>query len=237
MKTPVETISLLRLSLAFMPTAIVVIYLFKWSLNGRTTLYAVARMLIQLMLIGYVLTFVFTTHSSLLVVGVLSLMLGMASWIALRPLAQKSARTYLHALLAIVSGGVLTLALVTQAVLRADPWYAPAVVIPLAGMIFANCMNTVSLSAERYHAERERGLDLTACRNAALQAALIPLTNSLFAVGLVSLPGMMTGQILSGVDPLIAARYQIMVMAMLFGSSGIAAIVFLTLSAPHQSAD
>ena len=237
MKTPVETISLLRLSLAFVPVAIVVIYLFKWSLNGRTTLYAVARMLIQLMLIGYVLTFVFTTHSSLLVVAVLSLMLGMASWIALRPLAQKSGRTYLHALLAIVIGGVLTLALVTQGVLRADPWYAPPVIIPLAGMIFASCMNTISLSAERYHAECERGLTLTACRNAALQAALIPLTNSLFAVGLVSLPGMMTGQILSGVDPLIAARYQIMVMAMLFGSSGIAAIVFLTLAASRQPAN
>jgi len=66
-------------------------------------------------------------------------------------------------------------------------------------------------------------------RSIALQASLIPITNSLLAVGLVSLPGMMTGQILSGISPLIAARYQIMVMCMIFGSAGISAAMFLTL--------
>ena len=63
----------------------------------------------------------------------------------------------------------------------------------------------------------------------ALKASLIPITNSLFAVGLVSLPGMMTGQILSGVSPFIAARYQIMVMCMIFASAGISAASFLAL--------
>jgi len=63
-----------------------------------------------------------------------------------------------------------------------------------------------------------------------MQAALIPIINALFAVGLVSLPGMMTGQILSGVSPLVAVRYQIMVMAMIFGASGIATAVFLLLA-------
>jgi putative ABC transport system permease protein len=62
-----------------------------------------------------------------------------------------------------------------------------------------------------------------------MQASLIPMINSLFAVGLVSLPGMMTGQILSGVSPLIAAKYQIVVMLMLFGVSGISAAMFLQL--------
>ncbi|MHA2032017.1 MAG: ABC transporter permease, partial [Candidatus Kariarchaeaceae archaeon] len=64
-------------------------------------------------------------------------------------------------------------------------------------------------------------------RNIALKASLIPITNSLFAVGLVSIPGMMTGQILSGVSPLIAARYQIMVMCMVFGAAGISSAIFL----------
>ncbi|GAB4114299.1 MAG: hypothetical protein Tsb0027_02790 [Wenzhouxiangellaceae bacterium] len=63
-----------------------------------------------------------------------------------------------------------------------------------------------------------------------MQTALIPIINSLFAVGLVSLPGMMSGQILSGVSPLIAVRYQIMVMAMIFGASGIATALFLLLT-------
>jgi putative ABC transport system permease protein len=64
-------------------------------------------------------------------------------------------------------------------------------------------------------------------REFAFKAALIPITNALFDVGLVSLPGMMTGQIIAGVDPPIAARYQIMVMCMLFSSAGLSAACFL----------
>ena len=59
---------------------------------------------------------------------------------------------------------------------------------------------------------------------------MIPVTNALLAVGLVSLPGMMTGQILSGVSPLVAAKYQIVVMTMLFGASGISAAMYLVLA-------
>ena len=62
-----------------------------------------------------------------------------------------------------------------------------------------------------------------------MQAALIPMINSVFAVGLVALPGMMTGQILSGVSPIIAAKYQIVVMLMLFGVTGLAAAIFVSL--------
>ena len=69
----------------------------------------------------------------------------------------------------------------------------------------------------------------TDARKIALDAALIPQINALLAVGLVSLPGMMTGQILSGVSPLIAARYQIMVMCMIFGAAGLSTIIYLKL--------
>jgi len=102
-------------------------------------------------------------------------------------------------------------------------------VIPLAGMIFANSMNTISLAGERFHAERERGEDYLSARRTAMEAAMIPQVNALLAVGLVSLPGMMTGQILSGVEPLIAARYQIMVMCMIFSTAGIAAVIYMAL--------
>jgi len=102
-------------------------------------------------------------------------------------------------------------------------------------MIFANSMNAISLVAERFTAERDRGESYIDARDTALSAALIPITNSMFAVGLVSLPGMMTGQILSGVTPLLAARYQIMVMAMLFGAAGLAAITFLALQRDDSS--
>ena len=107
--------------------------------------------------------------------------------------------------------------------------------VPLAGITFANSMNSVSLAAERLHAEMARGEDYLTARKIALNAALIPITNALFAVGLVSLPGMMTGQILSGISPLIAVRYQIMVMCMLFGSAVISAALFVALVKPALS--
>ena len=90
-------------------------------------------------------------------------------------------------------------------------------------------MAAVSLAAERLFAERAHGLGWEEARLAAYQAAMIPVINSLFAVGLVSLPGMMTGQILSGVSPLVAARYQIVVMCMIFAASGISTALFLAM--------
>ncbi len=182
----------------------------------------------QLLLIGYVLTFIFKTESALVVIGVLSIMLLISSWISLRSLHQRNRLQFARILGSIALGGVFTLALVTQAVLDLNPWFDPRYMIPLAGMIFANAMNTVALAAERYESEVER-VDYSEAKRTALRAALIPLINSLFAVGLVSLPGMMTGQILSGVSPLIAARYQIVVMCMIFGSAGISAVCYLLL--------
>lgn len=229
MSKPVELIPLARLALTFLPVAVVVGLLYRWSINGGTTIYAMARMLVQLLLIGYVLTFIFTTEHPWVVGGVLTVMLTLASWIALRPLEEKNSLQYAKALGSIALGGVFTLLLVTQVVLDTQPWFNPSKVIPLAGMIFANSMNAVSLAAERFYAERSRAVAYEEARSTALRASLIPMTNSLFAVGLVSLPGMMTGQILANVDPLIAARYQIMVMAMLYGSAGISAACYLTL--------
>ena len=229
----VREISLDRLALTFLPVLIVVFVLYRWSLNARTTLYAMGRMLLQLLLIGYVLTFIFQTEYSAVVGLVLAAMLSIASWIALRTVPEQRSKQYLLALAAIAVGGVTTLLLVTQGVLSPQPWYEPRLVIPLAGMIFANSMNAVSLAAERFYAERGQDQIYEQARSVALRAALIPMTNSLFAVGLVSLPGMMTGQILSGVDPMIAARYQIMVMAMLYGSAGISAVCYLSWLRPR----
>jgi len=117
--------------------------------------------------------------------------------------------------------------MVVFGVLDLEPWYEPRYLIPLAGMIFANAMNAVSIAAERLESEIDRGNVYIEARVISYKAALIPRINILFAVGLVSLPGMMTGQILSGVDPLIAVRYQIMVMLMILGSAGISVAIYL----------
>ena len=230
MTTSVQSISLPGLFLAFLPTLVVIGILFRWSLNARTALYGVARMFIQLLLIGYILIYIFNADHPGIIVSVIMVMLMTASWIALRPLKHTPPHLYWKALGAIFLGGVPTLALVTQFILDIQPWFLPRYFIPLAGMIFANCMNTVSVAAERFEVECENGSSYTDARNSALQASLIPVTNSLFAVGLVSLPGMMTGQILSGISPIVAAQYQIMVMCMIFGASGMSATLYLLLA-------
>lgn len=228
----VQIIPLADLAIAFVPVAVVVFILYRWALGSGFAMYALGRMLLQLLAIGYVLTYIFEADRPWIVLVTLAMMLGTASWIALRPLNLKGRSLYAKAFTSIVLGGVTTLLLVTQAVLKIDPWFAPSKMIPLAGMIFATAMNTISIAAERFQAEKQRGTSYSDARNTAIRAAIIPLVNSLLAVGLVSLPGMMTGQILSGVDPLIAARYQIVVMCMIFGSSGISSACFLTLLKP-----
>jgi putative ABC transport system permease protein len=203
------------------------VIIFYWAHSVKNAAIALLRMLIQLLLIGYALDFIFNANNQWVIIAVLSFMLLAASWIALGALPVKRSTLLACSLAAIAVGGVFNLVLISQGVLHADPWYQPAVMIPLAGMIFSNSMNSVSLAGERYYSELEHHDDMARARNVAFQAALIPITNSLLAVGLVSLPGMMTGQILAGTSPLIAARYQIIVMCMIFSSAGISAALFL----------
>ncbi|MDA1371087.1 MAG: ABC transporter permease [Proteobacteria bacterium] len=224
-----QLIGLGSLLLAFLPAIAVVVILYRWTREGPESIYALARMLGQLLIIGYFLSFIFESESGWIVLAVLLVMVLVSSWIALRTVKLERRSLLWISVLSIMTGGGLSLAVVSQIVLNLDPFYSAQYVIPLAGMVFANAMNSISISAERFQSERSRGGELHRARELAYRAALIPITNSLFAVGLVSFPGMMTGQIISGVDPLIAARYQIMVMCMLFSSSGLSAACFLAL--------
>jgi len=215
---------------AFIPATIVIGVMIYQSLQYKTALYAMARMVLQLLLIGYFLIYIFKTETSAVVLLTLGVMLLAAGWISLRTIEQKRNALFAKSLISIGVGGGLTLILVTQVVIGLDPWYQPSYMIPLAGMIFANAMTAISLAAERLSSELSNKTDYHKASTQAYQAALIPVINGLFAVGLVSLPGMMTGQILSGVSPLIAARYQIMVMAMIFGASGLSVLLFLKIA-------
>ncbi|PCI64237.1 MAG: hypothetical protein COB37_02390 [Kordiimonadales bacterium] len=224
-----ETIPILNLLVALLPAAVVVFISHRWVKNGAETLYGFARMFLQLSLIGYFLIYIFEAETPWPVAGVLLVMILVASWISLRSVSVPRHVLYPLALVSVTLGGGVTLLVVSQGVLTLDPWFAPRYLIPLAGMVFSASMTSISLASERLEAELARGDSYSEARSKALKAALIPITNSLFAVGLVSLPGMMTGQILSGVSPLVAARYQIMVMAMLYGAAGLSAACFLTM--------
>ena len=233
MNGSVDAIPIANLSLSLLPALVVLAILHRWSAGAGAALYGIGRMVAQLALVGYVLTFIFGTGHPAVVLGTLTVMLTAAGWISLRPVARRRKAVYPQALAAICASGLSTLVLVTQGVLAADPWHDPTVLIPLGGMVFAASMNAVSLSAERLDAELARGAPYRDARPIAMRSALIPQVNTLFAVGLVSLPGMMTGQILSGVSPLIAVRYQIMVMCMLFGAAGMSAACFLAMQRPR----
>ncbi|MCX4188094.1 ABC transporter permease [Methylophaga sp. OBS4] len=230
MNSSIQIIPPLNLALAFIPVALVLIVMFKWSLQAGNAIYAIIRMLIQLLLVGYILTTIFAAEQAWIVVAVMLVMVTAASWIALGTVKRKRKQLFGYAFWAIASGGCLTLILVTQGVINLEPWYEPRYMIPLAGMTFANSMISVSLAAERLQAELSRDIEFGQARNEAFRAAFIPTINSMLAVGLVSLPGMMTGQILSGVSPIVAAHYQIVVMCMIFGSAGLSTAYFLWLS-------
>jgi putative ABC transport system permease protein len=225
----IATISIPRLALSFIPVAIVAVLMWRWGQGYGRSLQAIARMLIQLTLIGYVLVYIFQTESGLVISGVLTVMLVAASWIALNTVDLPKGSLFPASLYSVALGGGTTLLLITQGVLQLKPWFQPNVIIPLAGMIFSASMTNISLALERLHAELQNGAAFQTARETAFRTSMIPVINSFLAVGLISLPGMMTGQILSGVSPLIAVRYQIMVMCMIFGAAGLSTVCFLTL--------
>ena len=220
-------ISITSLLIGFLPVIILIVIMKFWSLDALQAIYANIRMLVQLLLVGYILTFIFETDSPILVILVIIFMISMSAFIALRPLQAKGIKPFLIVLMSLGVSGIGVLLLVTQIILDLPRWFEPQYVIPLAGMVFANSMNTISLVGERFNAELKRGVDYIEARNISMGAAMIPQVNALLAVGLVALPGMMTGQILSGVDPLTAARYQIMVMCMIFSTAGLSAVIYL----------
>ena len=210
-----------------LPIAAVWYYYKKWTGDSFEILYATFRMTIQLLLIGYALLFIFETKDVFLGTAIIAFMIIVSAFIVIRNIKDKSFKEFKNILSALFIGGTLILILVIEFVLDLTPFYEPRYVIPLAGMIYANSMNAVALAAERFEKEIFHKESYLTARKEAFHASMIPNINAFLAVGLVSLPGMMTGQILSGIDPLIAVRYQIVVMAMILGSAGISVVVYL----------
>jgi putative ABC transport system permease protein len=223
-------ISWLNLLWCLVPIVLVCWVYIAWQGKPSEIIIAVLRMAVQLVTVGYVLISIFENPSPWISAAIVSIMLLVAAWIAIRPVRHN--KGYLPAAIIALGCSVgLHLGISLMLVLKADSWFQPQLLIPLAGMYFANAMNAISLAAERYHSELNNGVPTEKARLTAFHASMIPQINSLLAVGLVALPGMMTGQILSGVSPLIAVRYQIMIMAMVLGTAGIGAAIMLWLLA------
>lgn len=238
---PIIDVSWLDLTLAI-GLILIAVGISGWQGLGLARSFGVGavRAVVQLLLVGYVLLYIFAVDHWYLVVGALLLMVAVATKAAVDRQV-RSNRTLLGITgVALFAGSGLTLVYVGALVVHVEPWYDPRYLIPLFGMIVGNAMNAAALAADRLSgemaarkAEIEAYLALgaspaRACREAtqrALRASLIPTINGLMVVGIVALPGMMTGQILAGVSPLIAVRYQIVVMFMLAGSVAVAATI------------
>lgn len=221
-------ISWLDLLWCLIPVVLVCGIYISWQGKPSEILIAATRMAVQLVAVGYVLVSIFENPSPWISLVIVSLMMVIAAWISIRPVREHDG-ILLPAIIALGSSVFLHLFISIIFVLNAESWFQPQLLIPLAGMYFANTMNAISLAAERYHSELKNGQSTEQARLTAFHAAMIPQVNSLLAVGLVALPGMMTGQILSGVSPLVAVRYQIMIMTMVLGTSGLGAALMLWL--------
>ena len=211
----------------FLPLLVVGWVMMRWSGGVKELCLATVRMVGQLLVMGYLLVKLFEGDRSWVTGLVVLFMFVVSAVIAVRTIRVQKLRAFKDALLAIGVGGGLVFLLVIFGVLEGGRNFSAQFVVPMAGMIFANAMTAVTLSAERFEAEVNNGQDFLKARQTAWNASLIPQINSFLAVGLVSLPGMMTGQILTGTSPLDAVRYQILVMAMVLGSAGISVAIFL----------
>jgi putative ABC transport system permease protein len=213
--------------------------LFRLGLE-RQMLIAAARMVVQLGAIGYVLKLVFTLASPLWTLLVALIMVAVAGY---EVVSRQTHRIRGFGVAGLGGGtlllvGMLSTLYVTAAVIGSEPWHAPRVFLPILGMILGNALSAVALvletltvSAQSERAGIEARLALGQAPYAAfegvmrraLTTALMPMLNAMAVSGIVTLPGMMTGQILSGADPVEAAKYQIMIMFVLAGASALAA--------------
>lgn len=224
-----QTIAFSNLALTLLPLIIVWYFYYKWTGDQKDIIYSTIRMVIQLLLIGYLLLYIFEEKNLLIGSAIILFMLLVSAFITLRNTQDKSSKHYSIIFTSIGISGLIHLVLIIGFVLSLDSFYEPRFVIPIAGMIFANTMNAVSLCVERFEKESMYDISFEKAREIAFKASMIPQINTLLAVGLVALPGMMTGQILSGIDPMIAVRYQIMIMTMVLSSAGISVIIYFLL--------
>lgn len=212
---------------------------------ARSLLLAAARMTVQLLLVGYVLGYIFALDAPLPVVAVALVMATVASVAAVGRSPRRFAGVYWDSLLTVLTAAALVTGFGLEFVLDVTPWYEPQYVIPILGMVLGNTLNGVALALERFtenlvvHRDRvETLLALGATRweaahdeiGDAVRTGMIPTINSMMVIGLVSLPGMMTGQILAGASPLDAVRYQIVIMFMIAAATALGSLLIVLLA-------
>lgn len=219
----------------------------------KTLLVAAVRSVVQLVLVGSVLVQLFAHPSPWATSGAALVMLVMAG----REIAARQDRPLAGGWNLGIGTGAMAISLPVVVVFglliaaRPDPWYAPHTAVPLLGMVLGNAMSGVSLGLQTLtqavagrKAEIEGRLLLGQSRHQALQplvrqairSAWMPLINMMTASGVVALPGMMTGQILGGSPPQEAVKYQLLILFLLAGGSGLGSLLAVY-AAAHRLTD
>lgn len=246
MNNSVINLSNQQLFLTYIFTAIALLLT---SLNGinrnKDIIIGTIRMTIQLFIAGFILVYVFDSSSIVLSTLLILLMESFAVFNIISPKKDRlNSKLKKTIAIAQISGTVFTLIFFLLVVIRPKPIYNPQYLIPLGGMIIGNSMTGINLAlnglldaSENNKSTIEGSLMLGASPRMAMDkfiqksfdTAITPTLNSIKNIGIISLPGMMTGQILGGVSPLIAIRYQIAIMTAILSSVSICVFVFLRL--------
>ena len=212
----------------------------------RTLLIASARTVIQLLLIGLALGWVFEQQRWPVILGFVCFMTIVAGITAVSRLDRRYDRVHVNTLLSMwVSSWFVGIYAIASVFHGIQPWYQPQYVIPVMGMILGNTLNGISIGLDSVlesfatqHRMIEMRLSLganrwEACRpelRKAVRAGMIPIINSMMIVGLVSLPGMMTGQLLSGTAPIEAVKYLIVIMFLIASATAIGTVLSTVLA-------
>ncbi len=228
--------NLIRLDLGDLALAVglmaIAIGLSAWQRLGLEWSLAIAtgRTILQLLIVGYILEIVFGLDNPWAVLAILAVMLTIAAIVARNRIGKKYPLVLPLVWGSILVSTALTLGYTNLLIVQPAKWYEPQYLIPLAGIVLGNAINGAAIAGERFvstintsQIEIETSLSLGATpqqavaqyRKDAIRAGLIPNLNQMMVVGIVTLPGIITGQLLSGVNPLDAASYQILIMFML----------------------
>lgn len=207
----------------------------------RSIAISAVRMVLQLAVVALALRFIFELNTPFWTVLFAMFMAAAAAYEVISRQERRIAGPVAMALGAAAPffSGLLATLFATTLVIGPDPWYAPRYVLPLFGMMLGNAMAGTSLvldamtsGAQRERSAIEARLALGAGRfeafdtvlKRALTTGLLPILSAMATTGIVALPGMMTGQILAGIDPVSAAKYQVMIMFLIAGATGIAVV-------------
>ncbi|MXQ73158.1 iron export ABC transporter permease subunit FetB [Clostridiaceae bacterium DONG20-135] len=246
MKDHVMDLSILQLAIAYIFVLLLLIVFRKRGIRReKQILIAATRMTVQLTFMGYILMYVFHNPSWWLTSLMILVMVSFAVFNSWKRVKEPLGRELKQIMaIALIAGSLIIAVLFILLILQVKPWFDPQYFIPISGMIIGNAMTGISLGANKLcwemKTQRERienSLMLGAephdavhqIVNDAFDSAILPTMNNMLTMGIVSLPGMMTGQILSGTVPLTAIRYQIGIMLAILGSTTLTVVIFVIL--------